>query len=397
MKQRAVVCAVALFAAGACTSSKQVSTASSSTSVTKSICTRRPATASELKDAQRAPRGTQGSDFIEIMTLKSVPLEASPALFLSLIRRLAPYQVGAIPYRDLPGLEVYAKSKLKDEDLCEIATKAKDRGGTSFMVIQDSVEQPYVLELSSTSKLSVNDETIGASAVEIQYDGRPRNLERFAIIKDEDYRIVLAAQERSIAKCMANRGFDYKQTEFLPSNSKETIYPSDIELKAKGYSWRVQRTAVDVGNAASAPPTTTKLYREAIEGTQTAEGCGDASLKILNQSPYLAVQQQFFDADQAIIEAINSDGKWLNVLGKWKTCMAAVGYKYESSDDAERSQDKTTAIADYRCRRSEQYEEVRVELGKVLTAQWLERHPEAVKELEARLETLVSDAKKILA
>ena len=86
MKQRAVVCVVALFAAGACTSSKQVSAASSSTSVTKSICTRRPATASELKDAQRAPRGTQGSDFIEIMTLKSVPLEASPVLFLSLIR-----------------------------------------------------------------------------------------------------------------------------------------------------------------------------------------------------------------------------------------------------------------------------------------------------------------------
>ena len=74
--------------------------------------------------------------------------------------------------------------------------------------------------------------------------------------------------------------------------------------------------------------------------------------------------------------------------------MAAVGYKYESSDDAERSQDKTTAIADYRCRRSEQYEEVRVELGKVLTAQWLERHPEAVKDLEAKLETLVSDAKR---
>ena len=127
------------------------------------------------------------------------------------------------------------------------------------------------------------------------------------------------------------------------------------------------------------------------------------SSNILDQAALYSAQQVFFDSDQDILTRTNMDLKVVEATKAWSHCLAKSGFSYASPVEARRSAEGSSsaetiklAVADYGCRNSSNYENTRLATSEALTADWLEKHPEAVSELKGQKARIVATAKAYL-
>lgn len=237
-------------------------------------------------------------------------------------------------------------------------------------------------------------------------DARLYSLEVYAGLPPEAGRVVWDATQTALSRCLADRGFDHPPTPYAqPSRNSPAAdgYPPTDALAQGGYLWH--DIAFPIVDQPGFSPD--EIDDPALaEAYQTCNGVARASL---DQSRYLAVQQQFATAagDIAVAVSVHPDMQATKV--SWQDCMRASGY--EVTDDARSAEDLAlqlgnddfhdpaavaVALADVTCQRQARLVEVGRDISAVLVAEWLEQNPGAITELNAAIDDVVQRAEKVL-
>ncbi len=236
--------------------------------------------------------------------------------------------------------------------------------------------------------------------VRIQQDVRVPNLSRVATVPYENAVVIEAARGGLMSQCMAALGHDYVAPVVpKPSTSEpDDLYPSDEILAQYGYTWTLH-------SQGSAEPTSVGSDQDP-DFSEALDGCGATALARLDFSRFVAAQSVLANAEtQEIDPSVDVDAQVLSALAAWRGCMIGSGYSFEDPIEAQRSTSAdplgrnsiALAIHDYTCRRATGMEETRRAASTRLTAAWIERHPEAIAELNLALDELTARAADVVA
>lgn len=258
--------------------------------------------------------------------------------------------------------------------------------------------------LSDPSR-AVSVESSPAPADPNEPDSRPQSLDEAVLFDDSAAKVIFDAQELLISRCMADQGFVYPVSAFQETPPRPGYYPPDDLLARHGYAWRAY---VRIPSPPSQLGQKTPEYLRALEGEDSAIGCGEASVLSLELQRLFSIQQQFYNAQAEVDAAVEADNRNAPLAASWSTCLTGRGYSYDrpagaeeaglnSPDGPESPASVQLAIQDYSCRQETRYAESRSVMRKDAVQNWLESNPELLAELVSAEQVVLERAKRVLS
>lgn len=226
-------------------------------------------------------------------------------------------------------------------------------------------------------------------------------LSRLTAVPYENAVVIEAARGGLMSQCMAEFGYEFVAPVVPRSDTAELddLYPSDEVLAQYGYTWTLYS-----GGLAAQPES---IGSESDPGYSDAlNGCGAAAAERLDFSRFGAAQGLLANGEaQEIDPGVDADAQVRGALAAWSRCMAENGFSFGDPVEAQRSTSVdplgqnsiALAVRDYACRRATDLEETKRASSTRLTAEWIERHPEAIAELNLALAELTTRADDVVA
>lgn len=223
-------------------------------------------------------------------------------------------------------------------------------------------------------------------------------LETLAQLPEGDDRVVWAAVQAAIARCMTERGMDYPVEAYPQAGSEASaarpLYPDPDWVQTHGFDWMMH------ADLPQPPVPPSSLIDDPAYHAALAECHATVSTQ-LGRDEFDAAQTMFFDGAANVGAMASTLPEAIALEEQLMSCVREHGFDVRDSrelqwiaiqlgdGDFTAPEAIPPAVAYWTCREQVRYMETSNELVQRLTDEWIETHPGAFEELERARAELV--------